>query len=265
MQLFLNVMRILGAGVWTVIVGLPIVIVIYVTYLFGRLCALLGRRDILSRIIQWNALQTGIVAQRYWAPMLLRFCGVTAWSRESTPVDWSRSYVICANHASVFDILVLLKILPLPVRFVAKRELLKWPVIGWSLRPSGQIVVDRKRREEAIHSIEEASSHHVGGQVIFFVEGTRTHDGSLLPFKRGAFHFAIDNQMAALPTAVVGSFAALARLPWWRLHPGRHIGVVFGAAIEPPCADGDGAATSKVDELSAATRAQLESLLASSE
>ncbi len=262
MQVFLNVSRIFLATAWTCVVGLPVVCVIYATYWVGQLCALLGHEDILIRIIGWNARLTGGVAQRWWAPVLLRLCGVTAWQRATQQLDWRRSYVICSNHASIFDILVLVSILPLPVRFVAKRELLKWPVIGWSLRPAGQIVVDRQRNVDAVHSIETATRRKIGGQVIFFVEGTRTRDGSLLPFKRGAFHFAIANQMPALPTAVVGSFAALARAPWWKLHPGRDIGVVFGRPIEPPQVGSGETAAAKVDELLAATREQIAALLA---
>jgi len=259
-QIALNLGRVLIAVAWTSLVGMPLVMVIYTTYRLGRLASLCGRDDILTRILGWNARATGVVAQSWWAPMLLRISGVTTWRHETQAIDWQRSYVVCSNHASIFDILALVRALPMPIRFVAKRELLKWPVIGWSLRPSGQIVVDRQRREAAVHSIEEASRHNIGGQVIFFVEGTRTRTGELMPFKRGAFHFAVRNRMPVLPVAVVGSFNALARLPWWRLHPGRKIGVVFGAAIDPPSAQ-PGDSSPQVDALLQATRTRMELLL----
>jgi len=264
MQLFLNLCRIAIAIVWTSCVGLPVILITYTTYGIGLICAAIGREDLQTRIIGWNAWVMSWAAQNLWSPLLLYICGVTIWTREAQPIDWRRSYVVCSNHASVFDILVLARVLPLPIRFVAKRELVKWPFIGWSLRPSGQIIVDRQDRDQAIHSIADAAHRNVGGQVIFFVEGTRSRTGELLPFKRGAFHFAVGSRLPVLPATVVGSYGALARLPWWRLHPGRRIGVVFGTPIDPPSGNPIGTAAA-VDILSAATREQIVAALQQAE
>ena len=167
--------------------------------------------------------------------------------------------MICANHASIFDILALVRVVPIPFRFVAKRELTKWPIIGWALRPSGQIVIDRKDRVGAIRAIAEAAMRKIRGQIIFFVEGTRSRTGELLPFKKGAFHFAIDHALPVLPTAICGSYAALARVPWWRQNPGRTIEVRFGVPlpVEHP-------AHESVESLMAATREQIAGELAAS-
>lgn len=260
MQIFLNLIRIALTIAWTTLVGTPVVLITYVTYVAGQILSWLGREDLFTAILARNAWLMSVVAKHLWAPMLLRFSGVTTWSQETQAIDWQRSYVICSNHASVFDVLALVRALPVPVRFVAKRELVKWPVIGWSLRPAGQIIVDRQHRGQALQSMQEATRHKMHGQVIFFVEGTRTRNGELQPFKRGAFHFALANQMPALPVAVVGSFSALARLPWWRLHPGRRIGVVLGAPIEA-AKRSEADESAQADELMVATRAQMEGLL----
>ena len=87
---------------------------------------------------------------------------------------------------------------------------------------------------------------NVRGQVIFFVEGTRTLGGELQEFKKGAFHFAVGNRLPVLPIAIRGSFAALAKRPWWRLQPGNEVEVLFCPAIEPE---------HSVETLRAATRA----------
>ncbi len=260
MQILLNLIRILLTIAWTTVVGTPVVLITYATYVVGRIASWLGREDLFTAILARNAWVMSVVAKHLWAPVLLRFSGVTTWSEETQAIDWRRSCVICCNHASVFDILALVRALPVPVRFVAKRELVKWPVIGWSLRPAGQIIVDRQHRDKALQSMQEATRHKMHGQVIFFVEGTRTRNGELQPFKRGAFHFALANQMPALPVAVVGSFSALARLPWWRLHPGRRIGVVFGTPIEPT-ARPEAGESAQADQLMTATRMQMEGLL----
>jgi 1-acyl-sn-glycerol-3-phosphate acyltransferase len=229
-----NLVRVLLAGFLTSVVASPMLAVIYTTYWFGKLCALFGRRDILDRIVAWNTWFAGTIAQRYWARPLLKLVRVRVRTREIETVDWNAAHVICANHASIFDILVLVAIIPTPYRFVAKRELLKWPFIGWTLRPGGQIVIDRADRANALQQLEEAAARKIDGQVIFFVEGTRTRTGHLLPFKKGAFYFAVDHRVPVLPTAITGSFGVLAKVPWWRMHPGRHIEVVFGRQIQPP-------------------------------
>jgi len=261
MTLMANVMRVLLAGVWTGIVGTPLIVCMYTRFIWGHVVALFGRRDLLDHVLERNAWLAGWVAQRLWSPVLLGITGITLRVREPAPIDWSRAHVICANHASVFDILALVRAVPPPFRFVAKRELVKWPIIGWALPPAGQILVDRNNRSGALRSIAEAAVRHIRGQVIFFVEGTRTRTGELLPFKKGAFHFAIENHLPVLPTAIAGSYAALAKAPWWQLHPGRQIEICFLpplAAAQDHTPDHAGA----VEELLSATRERIAESLA---
>ncbi len=237
MTALLNLVRLFLACVWTTILGLPLLVVIYVRYGYALLRAKLGRLDILDRALEANAQLAGWVSQRLWTGVLLGLAGIRLRVRELKPIDWTRAHVICANHASLFDILALIRTVPPPFRFVAKRELLSWPIIGWALRPAGQIVVDRADHNKAIRIIAEAAVRKIRGQVIFFVEGTRSRTGELLPFKKGAFHFAADNRLPIIPTAIRGSYAVLAKLPWWRIQPGRSIEISFcqviNAAGEP--------------------------------
>jgi 1-acyl-sn-glycerol-3-phosphate acyltransferase len=233
MMVLLNCIRLFCAGLWTAILGTPLMVVIYLRYGYGLVRAKLGRRDLLDRAMEANAQLCGWVAQRLWTGVLFALAGIKLRVKELVPVDWSVPHVICANHASLFDILALLRVVPPPYRFVAKRELLTWPVIGWALRPAGQIVIDRSDRSGALRSIAEAAVRKIKGQVIFFVEGTRSRSGQLLPFKKGAFYFAIDNRLPVLPTGIRGTHTLLAKLPWWRLRPGTEINILFCRAIEP--------------------------------
>jgi len=262
MTLLLNLIRLFLAWLWTTVVGIPLVVALYVRYAYGVIVAWCGRREVLDRVLEANAQLAGWVAQRLWAGVLLALAGIRLRVRELVPVDWSAAHVICANHASLFDILALVRAVPPPFRFVAKRELVKWPIIGWSLLPAGQIIIDRADRAHAIHNLAAAAARKIRGQVIFFVEGTRTRSGQLLPFKKGAFHFAIDNHVPVLPSAVRGSYAVLAKLPWWRMHPGRNIDVLFCETIDPPAVSGPNGA---VETLREATRQRIAQALASSE
>jgi 1-acyl-sn-glycerol-3-phosphate acyltransferase len=229
-----NCVRLFLAGLWTTVLGTPLMVVIYSRYAYGLLQARLGRRDLLDRVVEGNARIAGWVAQRLWTSVLFALGGIKLRVKELVPVDWSAPHVICANHASLFDILALIRVVPPPFRFVAKRELLSWPFVGWALRPAGQIVIDRADRSSALRSIAEAAVRKIRGQVIFFVEGTRSRTGQLMPFKKGAFHFAIDNHLPILPTGIRGTHAVLAKLPWYRLRPGGCIDVFFCPALEAP-------------------------------
>lgn len=262
MTVLLNLIRLFLAGIWTTIVGMPLMIAIYTRYWYGLVRAKLGRRDILDHVLEANAYLAGWVAQRLWTSVLLALAGIRLRVRELVPVDWKAAHVICANHASVFDILALVRVVPPPFRFVAKRELLKWPFIGWALRPAGQIVVDRSDRSRALRSIAEAAVRKIRGQVIFFVEGTRTHTGQLLPFKKGAFYFSIEQHLAVLPTAVCGSYSVLAKVPWWRMRPGRDINIFFLPTIEPPAPPRDDGLGVAVQGLLDSTRDEIAAALA---
>jgi 1-acyl-sn-glycerol-3-phosphate acyltransferase len=250
-----NCVRISLCAAWTAVVGTVILSVIWPRYWYGLLRARLGRSDVLDRALEANARFAGWIAQEVWTRVLLALTGIKLRARELIPIDWTRTHVICANHASLFDIFALIRLLPPPFRFVAKQELVRWPVFGWTLRPAGQIIIDRGDHRGALRSIAEAAVRNVRGQVVFFVEGTRTLTGELQEFKKGAFHFAVGNRLPVLPTAICGSFSALAKLPWWRLQPGHEIEVLFGAPIEAP-AGGDA-----VEQLRSATRAAVASAL----
>ena len=93
--------------------------------------------------------------------------------------------------------------------------------------------------------------------ICIFVEGTRTYSGQLLPFKKGAFYFAIENQLPVLPVAIAGSYAALAKAPWWQLHPGRQIEISFLPPIPPAERPGHAAGGPEVEALLSVTREQI--------
>jgi 1-acyl-sn-glycerol-3-phosphate acyltransferase len=230
----INLLRIALSWLWTFLVGLPLLAVIYTRYGYGLLRARLGRPEALDSALEANAHLAGWVAQRLWTSVLFAVLNVPVRVRERARIEWSKAHVICSNHASLLDILALVRAVPPPYRFVAKRELMRWPIVGWALRPAGQIVVDRGDHAQAVKTIAEAAVRKIRGQVIFFVEGTRSRTGKLQPFKKGAFHFAIHNQLPILPVAVRGSFEALAKLPWWKLRAGLPIEVCFCPPIAAP-------------------------------
>ncbi len=143
-----------------------------------------------------------------WAQVIMRVCGIEIRVRGER-LDQSKSYIYVTNHASMFDIPTVLATFP-RVRIMFKKELSYVPIWGWSLRWGHHIMVDRAKGSEAMKSLERAANDiKSGGSVILFAEGTRTRDGKLLPFKRGAFTLAAKSGVSIVPIAINGSFKIL--------------------------------------------------------
>jgi len=167
---------------------------------------------------------------RPWARGICAAAGVSvsATGLENIPMD--RPVILISNHQSHFDMLALLMTLPRPFRVVAKRHLFWIPVFGWCLSLAGMIPIDREKRSSAFQSLERAADRIRGGEpVLFFPEGTRSRDGELLPFKKGAFVIALKAGAPIVPVSVSGSLAVLPKGSI-RIRPGS-ITVRYGAEI----------------------------------
>ncbi len=148
-------------------------------------------------------------------------------------VEGLRSCVYVANHHSWMDILAVLDVLPGSVRFVVKKELGQVPLFGRALRASGQVMIDRGNREQALAGYEQAAvAIRQGLSPIVFAEGTRSRNGRLQPFKKGPFVLAIAAQVPLVPVFIEGSGAVLAPGSF-EPHPGAitvHIGAPLPTA-----------------------------------
>jgi 1-acyl-sn-glycerol-3-phosphate acyltransferase len=117
-----------------------------------------------------------------------------------------RGYVVISNHESTADPF-LITILPWDMRWIAKEELFKTPLVGWLLKSSADIPLRRGSRESVEKMMEECRrTIRAGMPVMIFPEGTRSPaDGSLLPFKDGAFQLAIETQAPILLLGISGT------------------------------------------------------------
>ncbi len=152
------------------------------------------------------------IARSLWFPVLVAL-GRIRVEFEGRGQAGGGPFVVVANHQSNLDVPVLMRALPFPVRFVAKRELYWIPLFGWYLYTAGYIAIDRRDRERSIRSMRRA-----GGtmrrrrlSIVVFPEGTRTHGGEIKPFKKGAFHLAVEAQVPILPVSIEGSFRVMRR------------------------------------------------------
>jgi 1-acyl-sn-glycerol-3-phosphate acyltransferase len=127
------------------------------------------------------------------------------------------AHVVVANHQSFLDIFVLCNI-PREMKWVAKKELFKIPMFGWGLSLAGDICLDRGDPASALAVMSRARRYLENGMnVMIFPEGTRSEDGTLLPFKPGAFKLAVETGTPVLPIAVSGSARGMPKgSPWVR-------------------------------------------------
>jgi len=140
-----------------------------------------------------------------------------AWTVHVTgaaPADPRRPYVVVSNHQSLADI-PLVSRLPWEMKWVAKKELLEVPVLGWEMRLAGDIPVDRRDAESRGRVIQRARSVLAKRcSVMFFAEGTRSRDGRVKAFQDGAFRLAIETGAPVLPLAIDGTMDALPKHGW---------------------------------------------------
>jgi 1-acyl-sn-glycerol-3-phosphate acyltransferase len=143
-----------------------------------------------------------------------------------------RRYVFVSNHSSHLDAPAILCALGRhPLRFVAKEDLGRIPLFGAALRATGNVMVSRSDTRGDVRRLDEArSTLHDSVSVLFFAEGTRSPDGSLGAFKRGAAVFAVKADMPLVPVGVHGSFDIYAR--GFEVKRGGTIGVAIGEPIE---------------------------------
>ena len=141
---------------------------------------------------------------RAWAWLILETTGVRVRVSGLEHLDPSCSYVVAANHQSIYDIPIVFTALPLQLRIVAKDSLGRIPFLGWHLQRTGHLLVDRKNPGAGIL---KKMAQLVGGarSLVVFPEGTRSGDGRVGRFKGGIFLLAIDSGLPVLPVSIARS------------------------------------------------------------
>lgn len=195
--------------------------------------------------------------ERAWVTTILKASFVDLSVRGLENARPGESYIVMANHRSMYDIPAVHYLLGADrdLRWIGKKELVKVPVFGWAFALSRHIPIDRHRRERGIAAMRQAAAEsREGCSFVVMPEGTRSRDGRLLPFKKGGFHLAVDTGLPILPTAILGSEKLMRKGEWWIL-PGA-IEVVVGEPIPV-----DGLDKSDVEELRDRVRGRIAKML----
>ena len=201
---------------------LRLIYTIYVALIFIALLLMTVPFFLLfSLLLGDRSLPLSMVLCRFIAYALMLLCGIIYRFHRNPATDRKRTYVIVSNHRSNMDAPVAAVACWGNVRYLAKKELLKIPLLG-QLFKTTTVIVDRSSPESRRKSIESLKEYLLKGDHIFiFPEGTRnkTKDRPLIDFKDGAFTIAIQSQAQILPMLFVGTDTIMPYQPFL-LRPG---------------------------------------------
>src|SRR5687768_2398313 len=140
-----------------------------------------------------------------WSRLILATTGVRVQVSGLERLEPGRTYVFVANHQSIYDIPILFWSLPYQLRIMAKESLGNVPFLGWHLRRTGHMLVDRRHphRSKIFGWASRLTSS--GLSLIVFPEGTRSRDGCVARFKGGSFFLALQAGLPIVPLSIVGS------------------------------------------------------------
>jgi 1-acyl-sn-glycerol-3-phosphate acyltransferase len=167
---------------------------------------------------------------RLWSQMILWTVGAKVQVEGLEKIDTSKPQVYVVNHLSAFDIPVLYTHLPFQFRILAKKELFRYPFMGWHLRRSGQIPVVLENPKASVRSLNLAvAAIRKGNSLVIFPEGGRSPNGQLQAFMGGAFYAAVKAQVDVVPIVLVGTYEVL-KMNSYHIKPGP-VQMVVGSPI----------------------------------
>jgi 1-acyl-sn-glycerol-3-phosphate acyltransferase len=142
---------------------------------------------------------------RAWSWLILATTGVSVELRGLDQLVKGKTYIFVANHQSIYDIPVVFASLPYQLRIIAKESLGNFPFLGWHLRRSGHLLVDRRNPDRTGILKRWRALVGQGLSLIIFPEGTRSQDGKVGIFKPGSFLLAIEAQLPIVPLSIDGT------------------------------------------------------------
>lgn len=181
---------------------------------------LVGNVNFLYRMTMWGA-WTGV-----------RLAGIRVKTVGLDKIDPARTYIFMSNHVSNIDPPILMPLIPRRMSIMVKKELFRVPVLAKLMRFGSLVPVDRGNRESGISAVRAAAEViRQGLNMTIYVEGHRSFDGKLLPFKKGPFYLAEECDVPIVPVTIVGSHYVMPKRRF-AIKPGT-VTVIFHPPIEP--------------------------------
>jgi 1-acyl-sn-glycerol-3-phosphate acyltransferase len=174
------------------------VVATFLSALWTMICASGAALSALMNKPHWVTVVT-----RAWGRGIIGVCGIKVQIEGLENLAGLKSYVLVANHQSFFDIFASAAFMPGEPRFVAKKELLKIPIVGFAMQRGGHIIIDRDAGGQAIRKAIKIIQS--GLDVCVFAEGHRHNDNRVHEFNDGAAWLAILSRLPAVPMSISGS------------------------------------------------------------
>lgn len=172
------------------------------------------------------------ITAKTFSKAMLFFAGARLKIEGIEKIDKKEKYIFVSNHLSYFDIPVLISAIPNNLRFIYKKSIAYVPFFGWAVYLGGYVAVDRSNARSGFQAIKKAASiiKNKGLSFIIFPEGTRSIDGNLGNFKRGAFLLASEVKEKIVPVTIIGSDKVLPKKSY-RIKDGE-VKVIIGEPLE---------------------------------
>ncbi len=181
---------------------------------------IMGDVRVLYRLFMWGA----------WGGVWIT--GVRVETVGLDRFDHSRSYIFMTNHISNLDPPIQIPLIPKRTSVMVKKELFKFPILGRAMRMGSLVPVDRGNRDAGIEAVRAARAVvEKGLNMTIYVEGKRSFDGRLLPFKKGPFYLAVECEVPVIPVTIVGTHYTMPKTRF-AIKPGL-VKVIFHSPIEP--------------------------------
>lgn len=187
-------------------------------------------------LIPWTLL-SGDVRALYHACMWgaltgVKLAGVRVQTVGLEKIDPSGTYIFMSNHASYIDPPLMMPLIPRRTSVMAKQELFSYPLLRTIMKLGRVVPVDRSHREAGIAAVKAAGEVvREGINMTIYVEGGRSFDGKLLPFKKGPFYLAMECNVPVVPVTISGSYYVMPKQRF-AIQPGL-VQVIFHDPIQP--------------------------------
>src|SRR5882724_3511393 len=162
----------------------------------------------------------------------VRLAGIRVDTIGLENLDRDRSYVFMSNHVSNLDPPIQIPLIPRRTSVMVKKELFSYPILGRAMRMGSLVPVDRGNRDAGIEAVRAAKAVvQQGLNMLIYIEGKRSFDGKLLPFKKGPFYLAMECGVPVVPVTISGSHYVMPK-GRFAIKPGT-VTLTFHPPIEP--------------------------------
>ena len=169
-----------------------------------------------------------------WSALVLKVLLLPVKVTGRANLKYGESYVFVSNHQGAFDIFLIFGHLRRNFKWMMKRQLRKIPFVGFACEKSHQIFVDKRGPGKVKETYDKARrTLRDGMSVVVFPEGSRTYNGHMGTFKRGAFMLADELQLPVVPLTINGSFDVMPRTSKWYWVHRRKLTLTIHAPIYP--------------------------------